>query len=336
MILAAAYATYQDQIRSPLSIPEVGLTIEVQKGESLNRVLARLEAEDILDSTLVAKLYARFEDLATKIKPGEFALPAGTSLEGLFAILISNERVKHRITLIEGSTVKEALASIAAEPLLSHSSTPPSIDNLLEQLLPENTDLLSAVTHPEGLLYPDTYFFHKGDSDWSIVSRAYQRLLTVLEQEWASKDKKLPLNSAYEALILASIVERETGKPDERSEIAGVFVRRLEKGMRLQTDPTVIYGLGDRYQGNITRKHLREFTPYNTYRIPALPPSPIALAGREAIHAALHPKAGKTLYFVAKGDGSHVFSETIEEHNRAVRQYQLRRREDYRSTHQAQ
>ena len=164
------------------------------------------------------------------------------------------------------------------------------------------------------------------------MKRANQRLKSILTEEWQGRDKQTVLRSAYDALILASIVEKETGAAFERQEIAGVFTRRLQKGMRLQTDPTVIYGLGERYQGNITRKHLKELTPYNTYRIKGLPPTPIALVGRSAINAALHPDTGKSLYFVAKGDGTHQFSETITEHNSAVRKFQLKRRKDYRSS----
>jgi UPF0755 protein len=249
-------------------------------------------------------------------------------LPELLLFISSNNQIAYSIQFIEGSSYKDALVVLAADTKILQT-----LADLPEQEIVKRLGLEPG-SHLEGLFYPDTYHFHKGDSDLDILKRAHQRLKTILDQEWDSRQKDLPLESAYQALILASIIEKETGVPDERSEIAGVFVRRLQKKMRLQTDPTVIYGLGDRYQGNITRKHLRENTAYNTYRISGLPPTPIALVGREAIHAALNPKPGNSLYFVAKGDGSHYFSKTIEEHNKAVRKYQLRRRSDYRSSAQ--
>ena len=187
-------------------------------------------------------------------------------------------------------------------------------------------------SHPEGRFFPDTYLFTSSETDLDLLRRAFERMEEVLATEWQAKAENLPYDSPYEALIMASIVERETGAVHEREEVAGVFVRRLEKGMRLQTDPTVIYGMGEKYQGRITRKDLRTHTDYNTYRIDGLPPTPIALPGREAIHAALNPAEGDTLYFVARGDGTHKFSKTLAEHQKAVRAFQLNRRSDYRSS----
>lgn len=338
VVLAAAGAWfgYQGALKQPLTIAEQGAVVQVQRGQSLNSVLDQLVVQGLVTNTLAAKLYAKQHNLAGQIKVGEFLLPAGTNLISLFEILRSNDQIRYKITLVEGSTFKEALAKLQADDRLEHKLEGQSVEEVWQGLQAKNpaSELLPNAPFYEGMLYPDTYFFHRGDSDLSVLLRAHQRLLDVLAEEWQAKADKLPLKSAYQALILASIVEKETGKPSERAEIAGVFTRRLNKGMRLQTDPTVIYGLGDAYQGNITRKHLKQKTAYNTYRINGLPPTPIALAGREAINAALHPKAGKSLYFVAKGDGSHQFSETISQHNRAVRKYQLKRRADYRSSHQ--
>jgi UPF0755 protein len=177
--------------------------------------------------------------------------------------------------------------------------------------------------HPEGYFYPDTYHFQGGTTDVVFLEHAYQRLQSVLEHQWEKRNKNLPLQSPYEALILASIVEKETGKAEERPMIAGVFIRRLAKGMKLQTDPTVIYGMGVSFKGNISRRDLVTDTPYNTYVHAGLPPTPICMPGEAAINAVLHPADGKALYFVAKGDGSHYFSATLEEHNIAVRRFQL-------------
>jgi UPF0755 protein len=179
--------------------------------------------------------------------------------------------------------------------------------------------------HPEGLFFPSTYRFDDGDSDADILRRAYRRMQRVLDDAWAKRDPELPYATPYEALIMASIVEKETGQADEREAIAGVFVRRLRRGMKLQTDPTVIYGLGAAFDGNLRRADLRRDTPYNTYTRHGLPPTPIALPGAAAIEAALHPADGKALYFVAKGDGSHHFSDSLRQHNNAVRRYQLKR-----------
>ena len=185
---------------------------------------------------------------------------------------------------------------------------------------------------PEGRFFPDTYRFVRGMTDVELLQQAYMRLDEVLAKEWAERSTDLPYRDPYQALIMASLVEKETGIPQERGQIAGVFVRRMRLGMMLQTDPTVIYGMGERYNGKITRADLREPTPYNTYTMTGLPPTPIAMVGREAIHAALNPSNGTSLYFVARGDGSHVFSDDLDDHNSAVREFQLKRRSDYRSS----
>lgn len=311
-----------------LELPHEGVTLDIQKGQSLNSVLTLLKQQGVLTSLWPAKVYAKLNNLGGQIKAGEFHLTSPLTLPSLFNYISENNQVTYSVQFIEGLSYKDALSVLVKHEKITQSLKGVS-DNELIKLLH-----LKDATHLEGLFYPDTYNFHKGDSDLTILKRANQRLNSILDDAWQQRQKGLPLESAYEALILASIIEKETGVPEERPEISGVFVRRLKQKMRLQTDPTVIYGLGDRYQGNITRKHLQQVTPYNTYRISGLPPTPIALVGRAAIHAALNPKAGKSLYFVAKGDGAHYFSETIQEHNKAVRKYQLKRRSDYRSSAQ--
>jgi UPF0755 protein len=204
----------------------------------------------------------------------------------------------------------------------------PAIDQSLEGLSAEQImqRLGHAGKHPEGRFFPDTYHFPRGTSDQALLRRAYQAMEQLLATEWPGRAADLPLQSPYEALILASIVERETALASERPEIAGVFVRRLQRGIRLQTDPTVIYGMGEAFAGNITRRDLEQDTPYNTYVHSGLTPTPICMPGRDAVHAVLHPAEGDSLYFVARGDGSHAFSATLTAHNRAVRTYQLKER----------
>jgi UPF0755 protein len=325
--LAGFVVYYQSQLEVSLTIPEQKVIIEIEQGDTLNKVLKKLSRLGVIDSTWVAKLYAKQEKLASALKVGEFILASPLTIPSLFQVITSNEQIKYRIQFIEGSTFKQMKAVLASKEKLNQKLTNQTDDELIKLL-----NIEVGNHHLEGLFYPDTYVFHKGDTDISILKRAHQRLQLILNEQWASRQKNLPLKDKYQALILASIVEKETGAAHERSEIAGVFIRRLEKRMRLQTDPTVIYGLGDRYQGNITRKHLKEMTPYNTYRIKGLPPTPIAMVGRDAIHAAVHPDDGNSLYFVAKGDGTHQFSATIGAHNRAVRKYQLTRRAGYRSS----
>ena len=314
-----------------MQVPDEGYLIEIQSGDSLNKVLNGLHSNGVLKSIWPAKLYAKEFDLASSIKVGEFRLPVNESIPELFVLISGNNQIQYQVQFIEGSQFSEVLKVLDSQERLAHLLRGKTHEQILTAL-----DLGNSITHLEGQFYPDTYAYQKGDSDLSILKRAHKHLSEVLRKEWSTRQKDLPLKSPYEALILASIVEKETGAKAERTQIAGVFTRRLNIKMRLQTDPTVIYGLGDKYQGNITRKHLKGYTPYNTYRIKALPPTPIAMVGQPAIHAALNPEKGKALYFVAKGDGTHAFSNTIYEHNKAVRKYQLKRRSDYRSSHQVE
>ena len=305
--------------------PEESLEFTVYPGDSLVRVANRLEEAGWLEYPQALRVLARIDNLAGSLHIGDYLIPGHFNKHELLLMFVNGNVRYYDVALVEGSTVEEMLAVLNQQEKLSEPMSDEAFADLLTTLEIEG--------NPEGMFFPDTYFFESGDSVESILLRANQRLNTVLEEEWASKADSLPYDSPYEALVMASLIEKETGAPFERTEIAGVFVRRLNKGMRLQTDPTVIYGMGDEYQGRLRRRHLRTDTPYNTYTRHGLPPTPIALAGREAIHAALNPKSGATLYFVAKGDGTHYFSKTLAEHNRAVRKYQIdERRDDYRST----
>ena len=299
--------------------------IHIEPGETLTHKAEQWEKQGWLPSALLLRVQARVTK-QEHLKAGEFDVPVGLNGVGLLSWLAQAQPIGYRVSLIEGTTLKEALLNIANAERLQQDIAPLTVESV--------AGLLNIEGNPEGWLYPDTYVYQGGSRASAVIKQAYQRMKQQLDQAWQQRAKELPYENPYQALVMASIVEKETAVPAERPEIAGVFVRRLQKGMRLETDPTVIYGMGDRYEGNIRRKDLRDRSnPYNTYRIKGLPPTPIALAGREALDAALNPAAGKALFFVARGDGSHVFSETLEQHNAAVRQYQIRNRKaDYRST----
>lgn len=298
--------------------------VEVPAGANLTRISKQLAADGILELPELFTLYARFTE-QTAIKVGEYNLSVGLTPRQLLNLLNSGQVIQYQLTFPEGLNFKEWLSLLALQPKLNKTLTGLTEEALLKELGLE-------IAHPEGWFFPDTYLYSSGESDRDLLLQAHARMREILNEEWKNKSNDLPFSTPYEALILASIVEKETGVGSERTQIAGVFVRRLIKGMRLQTDPTVIYGLGDQYQGNITRRHLKQPTEYNTYMVNGLPPTPIAMPGREALYAALHPAKGNALYFVAKGDGSHYFSTTLKEHSQAVKRYQLRRRSNYRSS----
>lgn len=305
---------FQEQPLVPASGPAVAL--EIPRGMSLTTLANTLTAQGLLEHPYYFLMLAHWRGDAARLKAGEYALEAGLTPAQLLDLLVSGRVVQHALTLVEGWTIAQALQVIAADSRLRRQ---------LEEATPEA--LMQALGHPEmpaeGRFFPDTYYFVRGASDLEVLRRAFATMERVLAEEWAKRDPEVPLSRPYEALILASLIEKETGQAAERPTIAGVFIRRLRQGMRLQTDPTVIYGLGEAFDGNLRRADLRRDTPYNTYVHGGLPPTPIALPGRAALHAALHPEPGNSLYFVAKGDGSHWFSATLEEHNRAVRRYQL-------------
>lgn len=318
VLAAYAYHEWQTFEQTPLAFPQYPYSISLEKGMSFKQVADQLHQDGVIQHPYYLRLYARYYKLAHRIKAGHYEVKQPLLPEQLLAQLVNGEVVTYNVTLIEGNHFKELLHQLQKHPHLEHQLAGLSTAEIMAKL--GKPDL-----HPEGWFFPSTYQFNKGDSDLDILKRAHAKMEAVLAEEWSGKAGDLPYESAYQALIMASIVEKETGLASERPEIAGVFVRRLKRGMRLQTDPTVIYGMGERYQGNIRKRDLRTDTPYNTYTRDGLPPTPIAMPGQEAIHAALHPKAGKTLYFVAKGDGSgaHYFSKSLAEHNRAVRRYQL-------------
>ena len=308
-----------------LVLPEEGVLITVAKGESLSRVLARAEDNRWLIGSSWVGVVARWRGLDEQIQAGEFALDAPLTAGELIEKLAAGEVVQRSVTLPEGITLAEAVEILHREPALA--KTP--LDDLSIALLAMTGREGSA----EGLFLPETWSYTGGDSDLDILRRSHLALNELLTSLWERRPESLVLSSPYAALTLASIVEKETGVAGERAQIAGVFLRRLERGMRLQTDPTVIYGLGDDYDGDLKRRHLRDTTnPYNTYAIHGLPPTPIALAGEAALRAVFSPADGEALYFVARGDGSHAFSATLEEHEDNVRRYQLTRRADYRSS----
>jgi len=302
----------------PMNLPTEGVNYTLDPGTSTASLARDLTELGYLDKPLYFRLLARWEDLAHKIKAGEFQIPAATSPRQLLNLLVSGKVTTYSLTLVEGWNFKQMRVAIAGQQALEQTLVELSDQEIMQRLG-------YADEHPEGRFLPDTYHFPKGTTDLAFLKRAYQAMQGLLDAEWEQRDPGLPLNSPYEALILASIVEKETGLASERPEIAGVFVRRLKKGMKLQTDPTIIYGMGESYKGNIRRRDLKQDTPYNTYLHKGLTPTPISMPGADALHAVLHPKEGKSLYFVAKGEGSHQFSKTLVEHNRAVRKYQLKR-----------
>lgn len=324
LALVVAGWRLQSTLSQPLRLESERL-LEVQPGDTPGGMVKHLQAEGVLDGAFWLRLYWRFNPPGQALHSGEYRLTPQQTVSDLLDLWARGQVVQYSLTLVEGWNFRQVRDALARQEKLEHNL--PGLDDkaLMGRLG------LSGVS-PEGRFFPDTYSYVRGMSDLDLLRQASKRLDQVLDEEWRKRADGLPYRESYDALIMASMIEKETGVAEERGQIAGVFVRRLRKGMRLQTDPTVIFGLGERYNGRLTRAHLREATPYNTYVIDGMPPTPIALAGREAIHAALNPVAGKSLYFVARGDGSHVFSETLGQHNRAVREYQLKRRADYRSS----
>jgi UPF0755 protein len=309
-------------LQSPVTVPQEGLTYEIRPGSSFATISRELGELGVISQPDAFRWYARLTGRASRVHAGEYRIEAGLTPEALLKSFVSGNVILHAFTIVEGWTFRNLVDSLTAHPAIEATVDADDWPTLRETLQAE-------AEHPEGLFLPETYRFPRHTRDVEILRQSYGMMQSTLAEAWQHRADGLPLATPYEALILASIIEKETALPDERGRIAGVFVRRLQKGMRLQTDPTVIYGAGRDFDGNITRRDLRTDTPYNTYTRRGLPPTPIALPGRAAIEAALNPAPGTALYFVATGlgDGSHEFSETKEEHDAAVLRYLARLRE---------
>lgn len=292
--------------------------LHIARGTGLKEVAAQLKGHGIIEHAYAFSLLGRLTGKAGQIKAGGYLFEASTSPWELLRKLTQGETLLGKITIIEGWTFRQMREALDQNPRLRNDTKGMSDAELL-------TALGIEATHPEGLFFPDTYYFEHGSSDKALLLRAYHQMQQVLEEAWRDRPPGLPYKSPYELLIMASIIEKETAAPEERSLIAAVFLNRLRLGMRLQTDPTVIYGMGDRFDGNLRKADLITDTPYNTYTRAGLPPTPIALPGAASIRAAINPEASRALYFVSKGDGRHHFSSTLEEHNRAVARYQSNR-----------
>lgn len=324
LLLGLAFWQQNNALQQPLKLAQEQL-LDVPSGSSPTGVLNRLEADGVIKDAFLLRLYWRFNLSGQSLHSGEYRMTPGMTAKSLLTLWEKGDVVQYSLTLVEGWTFRQVRAALGKQAKLEQTLSNLSDSEVMAKLGHPNV-------FPEGRFFPDTYRYVRGMTDAELLKQAYNRLDVVLQEEWDKRAADVPYADPYQALIMASLVEKETGVPQERGEIAGVFVRRLQQGMLLQTDPTVIYGLGERYNGKITRAFLREATPYNTYVISGLPPTPIAMVGREAIHAAMNPVAGSSLYFVARGDGSHVFSDDLDAHNAAVKEFQLKRRADYRSS----
>ncbi len=321
LLLAAGvfYRSYQAFLETPLDLPAGGLEYEVVKGATARSVGHDWLSQGLTDSKWNFRLLLKLRPELARIHAGKYHLEPGLRSVDALEKLVRGDVIHYPVTLIPGWNFLQFRAVLADTPNLKRVTTEMTDEQIMDRLGRPGL-------HPEGRFFPDTYRFIDGDTDLDILERAFEKMERQLAAAWQTRAPDLPYKRPIEALTMASIVEKETGLARERAEIAGVFVRRLEKGMRLQTDPTVIYGLGADFDGNLRRRDLRADTAYNTYTRFGLPPTPIAMPGREAIDAALHPREGTSLYFVSRGDGSHQFSDTLADHNRAVRKYQLKRK----------
>ncbi|WP_410473368.1 endolytic transglycosylase MltG [Guyparkeria sp. TX1] len=295
-------------------------TVTVESGQSMPGIAASIHEVQPAIPARAIDWTARFRGQARSIQAGEYEIRPGERLASLLDRMVAGDVIEYRFTVPEGITAQGFLDRLAEAPRIRRT-----IEELTPEAVIESLDL--PVDHLEGWLYPDTYQYPAGTSDRTLIKRAFRQMREALDAAWAARADDLPLDDPYEALILASVIEKETGISGERGEVAGVFVNRLRRGMRLQTDPTVIYGMGDDYDGRLYSRHLREDTPYNTYTRDGLPPTPIALPSAASIEAATRPAETDAFYFVADGTGGHAFSRTLKEHNRAVARWRIHQRE---------
>lgn len=299
----------------PLNLPSTPFVFDLKQGSSLKATVRELHQAGLLEHDQLFIWIVRLLGKSTQLKAGNYVLEQPVSLLKLLEIVSKGEVSQRQVVVIEGWTFRQLREALNADPDINHSTARLTDGEILQFIG-------AAESHPEGLFFPDTYYFAAGSKDLVIFKRAYLSMQKHLQQAWLGRASGLPLQTPYQALILASIIEKETGSPADRSMIAGVFINRLRKGMLLQTDPTVIYGMADRYDGNLRKRDLLRDTEYNTYTRAGLTPTPIALPGLAALQAATHPARTDALYFVSRGDGSSQFSSTLTEHNRAVDKYQ--------------
>jgi len=306
-------------LHEPVMIDEP-VTISFKRGSSVRTLASQLQDHELLKHPNYLRFYGRLSGNATRLQAGEYVFSPGQSIADLIADMVAGKVKQYPLTLVEGWTFRQFIDALAAHEAVEHTLKDVPYDQVMSKLGYGDQ-------HPEGRFFPDTYFLHKNMRDIDILQRAYQRMEQHLQRLWDQRDPDLPFKTPYEALIMASIVEKESAVPEERPVIAGVFINRLRKGMRLQTDPTVIYGIGESFDGDIRFRDLRTDTPYNTYTRKGLTPTPIAMPGLGALKAVMHPDDTRYLYFVANGDGSgqHIFSTTLQEHESAVDTHQRKR-----------
>ena len=301
-------------LNSPLSEPEQTFELEVESGTTIRSLASKLNKDGKLKRPIWWEAYARYTGEARSIKTGEYNISTAITPIALLGTLQTSQQKQYSLTLLEGWNIWQVREALTKHDVLEQTMQSVSDEDVMAFIGAE-------AGHPEGQFLPDTYLFPRGTTDAEFLLRAHNQLKETPQRAWDNRDEDLPISDPYEALTLASIIEKETSLDSERELISGVIAGRLRKKMRLEMDPTVIYGIGKNFNGNITRKDLQTKTPYNTYKIPALPPTPIAMPSAASIEASVHPTDTKALFFVADGTGGHVFNETFEEHNKAVQEF---------------